>query len=109
MHVARVFVRHPVFRLRGRCVLAAASCGRQRGGRAGRRPPGQSLFDGKSLDGWKKTAFGGEGEVEVEDGQIMMRAGNPMTGITWTGEVPRWTTRSRSRRCGSTAAIFSAG
>jgi len=46
------------------------------------------LFDGKSLEGWKATKFGGEGEVEVEDGQIILRAGNPLTGITWTGEPP---------------------
>jgi hypothetical protein len=49
----------------------------------------QSLFDGKSLEGWKKTAFGGEGDVDVEDGKIIMRAGNPLTGITWTGDYPR--------------------
>ncbi len=49
----------------------------------------QILFDGKSLDGWKKTKFGGEGDVDVEDGQIIMRAGNPLTGITWTGDYPR--------------------
>lgn len=47
------------------------------------------LFDGKSLKGWKSTKFGGEGDVEVEDGQIILRAGNPLTGITWTGEVPK--------------------
>ena len=50
---------------------------------------GVSLFDGKTLTGWKKTAFGGEGDVEVEDGRIVMRAGNPMTGITWTGDYPK--------------------
>lgn len=47
------------------------------------------LFDGKSLDGWKPTKFGGEGEVEVAAGEIILRAGNPMTGITWTGEHPK--------------------
>ncbi len=50
---------------------------------------GQSLFDGKTLDGWKKTAFGGEGDVEVADGRIVMHAGNPLTGITWTGKYPK--------------------
>jgi hypothetical protein len=50
---------------------------------------GDSLFDGKTLAGWKKTEFGGEGDVDVEDGRIVMRAGNPMTGITWTGAYPR--------------------
>src|SRR6185295_5098744 len=43
---------------------------------------GESLFNGKNLDGWKVTDFGGEGEIRVEDGQIIMRMGQPMTGIT---------------------------
>lgn len=43
----------------------------------------QSLFDGKSLDGWKVTDFGGEGEVLVQNGEIIMRMGQPLTGITW--------------------------
>ena len=34
----------------------------------GPRPAGrQPLFDGKSLEGWKVTDFGGEGEVKVEE------------------------------------------
>jgi hypothetical protein len=52
-------------------------------------PGSKSLFDGKSLAGWKKTAFGGEAEVEVKDGRIVMAAGSPMTGITWTREFPK--------------------
>jgi hypothetical protein len=47
-------------------------------------PRWQPLFDGKSLTGWKVTDFGGEGEVNVEDGAIVMRMGQPMTGVTWT-------------------------
>jgi hypothetical protein len=43
----------------------------------------QALFDGKSLDGWKVTDFGGEGEIRVENGEIIMRMGQPLTGITW--------------------------
>jgi hypothetical protein len=42
----------------------------------------QPLFNGKNLDGWKVTDFGGEGEVRVENGQIIMRMGQPLTGIT---------------------------
>src|SRR5437870_2443008 len=42
----------------------------------------EPLFNGKNLDGWKVTDFGGEGEVRVEDGQIIMRMGQPLTGIT---------------------------
>jgi hypothetical protein len=42
------------------------------------------LFDGQSLDGWTKTKFGGEGEVKVEDGMIILSQGGSMTGITTT-------------------------
>ena len=49
----------------------------------------QSLFDGKQLGKWAITRFGGEGEVTVKDGTIILGMGNPMTGITWTGEVIR--------------------
>ena len=34
----------------------------------------QPLFDGRTLDGWKITNFGGEGDVEVEDGQIILES-----------------------------------
>ena len=48
-------------------------------------PPGKLvLFDGKSLDGWKKTDFVNSGEVKVEDGAIVMSVGGEMTGITST-------------------------
>jgi hypothetical protein len=47
------------------------------------------LFDGKSLDGWKVTPFGGEGEVTVKDGAIVLEMGNDMTGITWTKPFPK--------------------
>lgn len=43
----------------------------------------ESLFDGKTLEGWKSTDFGGQGEVEVKDGQIILSQGQPLTGITW--------------------------
>jgi hypothetical protein len=47
-----------------------------------------SLFDGESLGKWEITRFGGEGDVEVSDGQIILSQGNDMTGVTWTGEPP---------------------
>ena len=46
------------------------------------------LFDGKTLDGWKKTNFGGEGEVLISDGEIRMDFGSSMSGITYTGSLP---------------------
>jgi hypothetical protein len=49
----------------------------------------RSLFDGASLGQWKPTPFGGEGEVHVEAGEIVLERGNDLTGITWTGELPR--------------------
>src|SRR5439155_26983278 len=47
-----------------------------------------SLFDGKTLKGWKESNFDGRGEVKVKDGQIIMEMG-VMTGITWTNPVVR--------------------
>jgi hypothetical protein len=55
-------------------------------------PPPKTLvlFDGKSLEGWKPTPFHKAGPVEVVDGAILLRAGDPMTGITTTREdLPR--------------------
>ena len=45
----------------------------------------QPLFDGKTLGHWQPTKFVGAGGVAVEDGQIVLEAGNDMTGITWNG------------------------
>jgi len=48
------------------------------------------LFDGKSLAGWKAANFGGEGEVNLKDGAVILEQGNDMTGITYTrGDFPR--------------------
>jgi hypothetical protein len=48
----------------------------------------QSMFDGTSLMGWKETPFTGRGKVSVEGGAILLGSG-AMTGINWTGELPR--------------------
>jgi sugar phosphate isomerase/epimerase len=47
------------------------------------------LFDGRTLNGWKITEFGGRGDVTVEKGSIVLEAGNDLTGITLAGEPPR--------------------
>lgn len=47
------------------------------------------LFDGKTLKGWKVPDFGGQGKVEVKDGAILIAMGDSMSGITYTGEVPK--------------------
>ena len=43
----------------------------------------KKLFDGKSLDGWKKSYERGSGKVEVKDGAIVMGTGEKMTGVTY--------------------------
>lgn len=42
------------------------------------------LFDGKSLDGWKKVESYKTGGVKVEDGAIVLEAGGPMTAVVST-------------------------
>ncbi|NUQ63476.1 MAG: DUF1080 domain-containing protein [Pirellulales bacterium] len=49
----------------------------------------KSLFDAKTLTGWKAPKFGGEGEVKVEDGMIILGLGDGITGATYTGELPK--------------------
>jgi Domain of Unknown Function (DUF1080) len=48
-----------------------------------------SLFDGKTLEGWKITKFGGEGQVTVEDGRIVLGFGSDMTGIHTERKLPK--------------------
>lgn len=43
-----------------------------------------NLFDGKSLDGWEKTTFGGEGDIRAEGGHLVVEAGYPMSGFNST-------------------------
>ena len=47
------------------------------------------IFDGKSLAGWKVTAFTEHGAVKVENGAILMSNGKPLTGINYTGAFPK--------------------
>jgi hypothetical protein len=64
------------------CLLAGAD-------QAGTTKP-RVLFDGKSLDGWKPTPFHMAGGVKVEDGAIVIGAGDPMSGVTTTrNDLPK--------------------
>jgi len=56
---------------------------------AAQPPAWQSLFDGKTLAGWKTTVFGGQGEVYVEQNAIQLDFGSSMSGITYQGEFPK--------------------
>jgi len=42
------------------------------------------LFNGKDLTGWKATKFGGEGEVSVKNGVMILEFGSDLTGVTYT-------------------------
>src|SRR5437899_1275797 len=66
------------------CLLAVGAGGAQQ-----KTGAWQSLFDGKSLAGWRETPFTGRGPVRVEKGSIVLGAGNPMTGVTWNGAFPK--------------------
>lgn len=48
-----------------------------------------SIFDGKTLDGWEITQFGPQGPVDVYDGKIILNYGDGCTGITWTKDFPK--------------------
>jgi len=48
----------------------------------------KSMFDGKTLEGWEVLKFGGDGEVKVDEGTIVLGMGDPMTGIKFTGKLP---------------------
>lgn len=47
-----------------------------------------SLFDGQSLDGWKKAPMPRSGEVSARDGMLVLGKG-AMTGIAWTRDFPK--------------------
>ncbi len=52
----------------------------------------QSLFDGQSLKGWEilsRYEYDKHGEVGVQDGVLVLKAGSPGTAVRWLGEFPR--------------------
>ncbi|HSO87696.1 MAG TPA: DUF1080 domain-containing protein [Draconibacterium sp.] len=48
-----------------------------------------SLFNGKTLDGWKITEYGTGGPVLVTDGKLVLNYGDGCTGVTWEGDFPK--------------------
>jgi 3-keto-disaccharide hydrolase len=72
-------------------IALTQSCGvtRVEGATVPRSPtPWQPLFDGVSLAGWQSTSFGGEGEVYVDQGSLILPFGSPLTGINLLGDPP---------------------
>jgi hypothetical protein len=49
----------------------------------------KQLFNGKDLEGWKITTFGGEGEVYVENGEVVITQGADLSGIHTEQEIPK--------------------
>jgi hypothetical protein len=48
----------------------------------------QSLFDGRTLSGWKLPGFAGAGDVECRQGLLLCGMGDLFTGVTFTNPVP---------------------
>jgi hypothetical protein len=46
------------------------------------------LFNGESMEGWKIVDWTHGGEVEVDDGRLVLGQGHQGTGVTWHGEFP---------------------
>lgn len=49
----------------------------------------RALFNGKDLEGWKVTNFGGEGDVYVEDGSVVISQGADLSGIHTELPIPK--------------------
>ncbi len=49
----------------------------------------ESLFDGKTLGGWKPSEFGGTDDIEVEDGRLIIGFADGCNGVTWTKDFPK--------------------
>ncbi len=49
----------------------------------------QALFNGENLEGWRETQFAGHGEVQCRPGLILLKMGDPFTGINYTNEFPK--------------------
>ena len=47
------------------------------------------LFNGKDLEGWKVTNFGGEGDVFVENGEVVISQGVDLSGIHTEQKLPK--------------------
>lgn len=79
-------------------IALATGCERPGGLWAGRPSaapgPGTSraMFNGKGLTGWKVLDdgfFDAAGKVSADDGKLILAAGSDMTGVRWTGEMPK--------------------
>jgi hypothetical protein len=49
----------------------------------------RSLFDGKSLAGWRVNDFYKHGAVTVQDGELTLGTGTSLTGVSYTNDLPK--------------------
>ncbi|WP_321470235.1 DUF1080 domain-containing protein [uncultured Paludibaculum sp.] len=49
----------------------------------------KTLFDGKSMEGWKETQFARHGGVKLENGTMVLGLGQPLTGVNLTTPFPK--------------------
>ena len=49
----------------------------------------QALVNGENLEGWRETQFAGHGEVQCRPGLILLKMGDPFTGINYTNDFPK--------------------
>ncbi len=49
----------------------------------------ESLFDAVDLGGWKRTDYGGGGDVRVEDGVLLVDQGEELSGVNWSRAFPK--------------------
>ena len=76
------------------CVVVALGLGASCGDDTEHLRPGQwqSLFDGKTLRGWRvveEGEFARRGRVRVVDGHIILERGHDQTGVAWAEKFPR--------------------
>ncbi len=53
------------------------------------QPVERSFLNQHTLQKWVKTNFSGSGPVNISDSVIIIGAGNGLTGVTWTGGLPK--------------------
>ena len=49
----------------------------------------KSLFDGKTMEGWKVTDFAGHGDARVREGALEIDMGLALSGVQYTNSVPK--------------------
>ena len=68
-------------------------------------PEWTTLFDGQSMENWTSTEFGGEGEVLIKEGALILEQGVELTGVNYQKQTPEQITKSRWMPCEWRGAI----